>query len=251
MAFGLSAAAIGGIAAGAGAVGGALISSSAMGDAASTQAASSQAALAENAREFDKIQQNQQPWLDAGTTALGKLQTAADTPLDKSAVTLDPGFQFGLQQGQQALDRKTAAAGGRISGAALKAAAQYGTDYANTGYDAAYNRANQARSDRLNRLAALANVGQTATQQVNSSGQAFAGMNGNIITAQGNASGAAQAAQGNIWGNTGNQLAALYSRYSSGGVPPVTDGGYGAGQGSAYGGSYDANGNFTPYRAGM
>lgn len=305
MAFGLSAAAIGGIAAGAGVVGGALISSGAAGDASAAQAASSQAALAENAREFDKQQQNQTPYRNAGSAALGQMSdllgvptfdaaaylrdnpdVAADPywsqhaqdhyqqlgqaegrsmptvapsanfgsyakPLTQSEVQLDPGYQFGLQQGQQAIDRKTAAAGGRISGASLKAAAQYGTNYATTGYADAYNRANQARSDRLNRLAALAGIGQTGTQQVNSAGQAFAGMNSGIITAQGNATGAGQMAQGNIWGNAGNQLASLYSRYGGGGAPAVTDGGYGVGQGSAYGGTYDASGMFTPNRAGM
>lgn len=234
------------------AVAGAAITSSAAGDASDQQAASSQAALNENAREFDTIQKNQQPWMQAGTDALGKLQSGVDTPLDQSTVTLDPGYKFGLDQGLQAQNRQIAAAGGRISGASLKAAAQYGTNYGATGYDAAYNRANQARSDRLNRLAALAGIGQTATQQTNSAGQALATNNAGIITAQGNAGAAGTLAQGNIWGNTGNQLAALYGRSSgSSSVPSVSDGGYSIGQGSAYGGTYDATGNFTPNRAGM
>jgi uncharacterized membrane protein len=59
---------------------------------------------------------------------------------------MDPGYEFGRQQGQQAIDRKAAAAGGRISGASLKAATQFGNDYATTGYSTAYNRVNQARS---------------------------------------------------------------------------------------------------------
>jgi hypothetical protein len=33
-----------------------------------------------------------------------------------------------------------------------------------------------------------------------------------MMTAQGNAQGAYQIAQGNVWGNAGNQLAALYGR---------------------------------------
>jgi hypothetical protein len=136
-------------------------------------------------------------------------------PLTQGEVQLDPGYQFGLTQGQQGIDRKTAAAGGRISGASLKAAAQYGNDYATTKYGDAYNRVNQARSDRLNRLAALAGIGQTGTQQVGQAGQANANAIGAISTAQGNAAGAAQIAQGNIWGNTGNQLASLYGRQSS------------------------------------
>lgn len=154
-------------------------------------------------------------------------------------VQMDPGYEFGRQEGQKAIDRKVAASGGRISGASLKAAAQYGTDYATTGYSTAYNRVNQARSDRLNRLAALAGIGQTATQQVGQAGQASANAIGQIATAQGNASGAATVAQSNIWGGAGNQLAALYGRSGTTTTtqPAVYDDGYSIGQGSAYNGS--------------
>lgn len=141
-------------------------------------------------------------------------------PITADQVQMDPGYEFGLKQGQQAIDRKTAAAGGRISGASLKAAAQYGTDYATTGYSTAYNRVNQARSDRLNRLAALAGIGQTATQQTGTAGTNSANQISSLTTAQGNASAAGQLAQGNIWSNAGNQIAALYGR-NSGGVGPM------------------------------
>jgi hypothetical protein len=198
-----------------GGIGGALISSNAAGKAADQQAQGTANALGEQAREFDIAQENQKPYLDAGKTALGKLSAENDVPLDPSQVQMDPGYQFGLRQGQQAIDRKTAAAGGRISGAALKAAAQYGTDYATTGYNAAYARSNQARTDRLNRLAALAGIGQTATQNVDSAGANAANTRSALMTAAGDNAGAAALAQGNIWSNTTNQLAALYGRRST------------------------------------
>jgi hypothetical protein len=197
------------------AVVGSIITSDSTRHAANQQADGNAAALAEQAREFDATQANQKPYLEAGTTALGKLAAENDKPFDQSQVQLDPGYQFGLQQGQQAIDRKTAAAGGRISGAALKAAAQYGTDYATTGYNAAYARTNQARTDRLNRLAALAGIGQTATQNVDAAGANAANARSALLQAAGDNAGAATLAQGNIWGNTANQLAALYDRRST------------------------------------
>lgn len=145
-------------------------------------------------------------------TGFGQLQGGPA----QSEVQMDPGYQFGLTEGQKAIDRKVAASGGRISGAAMKAAGQYGTDYATTKYDAAYNRANQARSDRLNRLAALAGIGQTATGQSAQAGSNTANAIGNLATNQANASGAAGIAQANIWGGAGNQLAALYGRQAAG-----------------------------------
>jgi hypothetical protein len=217
----------------AGAIGGALISSHGASKAADSQAQGTANGIAENRRQFDIAQANQAPYLAAGKTALGLLASENDTPLDQSKIQMDPGYQFGLTQGQQAIDRQTAAGGGRISGAALKAAAQYGTDYATTGYSAAYSRANQARTDRLNRLAALAGVGQTATQNIAAHGASTAGANSALMVAAGNNAGAAQLAQGNIWGNAGNQLAALYGRQSGSGYADSggVNTGFGAGSG--------------------
>lgn len=205
-------------------VGGALIGSNAASNAADSQAQGTASGIAENARQFDITQANQAPYLAAGKTALGTLASENDTALDPSKIQMDPGYQFGLTQGQQAIDRQTAAGGGRISGAALKAAAQYGTDYATTGYSAAYSRQNQARTDRLNRLAALAGVGQTATQNVAAHGASTAGANSALMVAAGNNAGAAQLAQGNIWGNAGNQIAALYGRNAGTGFTPNVNG---------------------------
>lgn len=144
--------------------------------------------------------QSEQPWVD---------QTTAPQGIDP---TKDPGYQFGLEQGQQAIDRKTAAAGGRVSGASLKAAAQYGTDYATTGYSAAYQR----RQDRLSRLQTLAGYGSTPAS--GSTGQQPNNGNAALISSQGNATGAATLAQGNIWGNAINQAGAAFTRGGSNGT---------------------------------
>ncbi len=197
-----------------GALGGGLDQSKAVGKASDQQAQANASAIAENRRQFDITQANQAPYLEAGKSALAKLAAGNDVPLDQTQIQLEPGYQFGLRQGQQALDRQTAAAGGRISGAALKAAAQYGTDYATSGYGAAYARANSARTDRLNRLAALAGVGQTATENVAAHGANTSGRNSALMVAAGDNAGAATMAKANIWGDTTNQLVALYGRNS-------------------------------------
>ncbi len=207
-----------------GTVGGALIGSKATKKASDQQAQGTADGIAENRRQFDVVQANQAPYLEAGKVALGKLATENEIPLDQSAVQMDPGYQFGLREGQRAIDRQSAAAGGRVSGAALKAAAQYGTDYATTGYSTAYARANQTPTDRLNRLAALAGVGQTATDNVSAFGTNMAARNSALMTAAGDNAGAATMARANIWGNTGNQLAALYGKYATAPTSPVIEG---------------------------
>lgn len=196
--------------AGAAVVGGVIASNSAS-SAANKQADSSKAALGEQQREFDINQQNYAPYLAAGKNALGQLQTGINTPITSADVMADPGYQFGLNQGMTALDRKIAAMGGRVSGAALKQADRYATDYATSGWNAAYQRG----QDRLNRLASLAGIGQTATNGSALAGQSSANAISNLISGQGNASAAATMAQGNIWGNTVNQLGGIYQNYAN------------------------------------
>lgn len=210
-----------------GAIIGSEISSNGAQDAAQTQANATQAGIAENQRQFDLTRSDYAPYRAAGTNALGQIQTALNTPTTAADVMSDPGYQFGLDQGTKALNQKIAAGGGRISGAALKAASRFGTDYASTGYGAAYQRG----QDRLNRLAALANIGQTATAGSAAAGGASTNAITSLISGQGNATAASQVAQGNIWGNTANQLSAIYDRYSK---TPQTYAGFNGDQNTGY-----------------
>lgn len=204
MAFGISAAVWGA----AGAIGGALITADAAGDAADAQAKGSKDAIGEQRRQFDLTRSDFAPYRETGANALNSLYSDINTPTTAADVMSDPGYQFGMQQGQQAIDRKIAAGGGRISGAAIKAAGRFGTNYATAGYGAAYQR----RQDRLNRLAAIAGIGQTSTNASAQAGSNAANNISGMLQNQGDNAGAARLAQGTIWGNAGNQIAALYGR---------------------------------------
>jgi len=96
-------------------------------------------------------------------------------------ITTDPGYQFRLQQGQQALDSRAAAGGGYFSGAALKAASAY-----NSG------QASQEYGNITNRLAGLAGAGQTASTTAGQIGTNYAATNADLLTNSANA----QAASG-------------------------------------------------------
>ena len=200
-----------GWAAAAGSVISAFMASDSASNAADSQARSSAAAIAEQRRQADRTYDDYAPYRAAGTNALGQLQGQMGQQTTAADVMSDPGYQFGLQQGQQALDRKAAANGGRDSGASLKAASSYATDYATTGYGAAYQR----RQDRLNRLASLAGIGQTATGASAAAGSGAANAISGIIGSQGDARAAGQLAQGNIWGGAANQLGAIGQRWAN------------------------------------
>jgi hypothetical protein len=133
---------------------------------------------------------------------------------------------LGWSKGSKGFDRKIAAGGGRVSGQAIKAAGRFATNYASTGYTAA----DQRRNDRLNRLAALANIGQTSTGASAQAGTSAANAISGVMQNQGDNAGAAALHQGSVWGNTANQIGALYRQRNSGGgsatYPWNTDGGW-------------------------
>lgn len=173
--------------------------------------------------QFNAIQARDQPLVDARNQSLAKmkqllgLDTSAGSPT--AAIKTDPGYQFGLEQGTQALNNRLNARGMRNSGAALMEAQRYGNDYATTKFDNAFNR-----------YASMAQLGQVGANSINNAGQNNATTVGNNLISAGNVGAANSLSQGNIWSNTGNQLAGWYANRS-------TNGGYGAVQPGNYSGA--------------
>jgi|GEM_PF-7004550 len=141
---------------------------------------------------------------EANYMALGEQGLAGYSGLlrDPNTITSDPGYQFQLNQGVQALDRSAAAKGLVLSGAQQKAVDQYGQDYASTSLDKI-----------LSRYKTAIDVGQTATTQVNNAGMTTAAGKASLYnslanlamnTAAGKSSGALASA--NAYLNTGSGL---------------------------------------------
>lgn len=195
------------------------------------KAANTQGAAAANANQLqaqqygDTVSRNQ-PFVQGGTSAynallgrlglsgssdttagygtLGKVPTAAD-------VMATPGYQFGLDQGQQSLDRRITASGMNGSGAALKAAARYGTDYATTKYDDAFNNNLQAQNATYNQLIGASQLGQASANNTASAGSQYATNAGNNLMGAANASGAATLAGVNAAQGALNQGVSSYN----------------------------------------
>jgi len=229
MPFLTSALVAGGLAA-AGGIGGSAIAAKGAGQAANAQAQAAeqaaqlqhqdqQAALAFQQKQYDTEQQQIAPWLQAGTTAINQLSgdklPAFQAPTAATEQN-DPGYQFRLQQGQQALENSAAARGGLLSGNTGEALTQYGQNYASNEYGNVYNRAMNDYNTNViapyNRLSALAGIGQQAQASSAQQGQAAANnvmgidmsagqQQGNSLLQAGAARASGYASQGNIWGN--------------------------------------------------
>jgi hypothetical protein len=195
-----------------------IMGSNAAGTAASQQVQAQQNGLAYEQNQFNSTNANYQPYVAAGQNALGTLEsqmpaltegfnpTAAGIPSTFSyganQFQTDPGYQFALQQGQQAIHRSAAATGGALGGGTMKALDQYTTGLASQQYGQAYQRAQNTyqqnygnafdtfetnQNNAFNRLSGTASMGLNATNQLANYGSQFANNAANIETNMGNA----------------------------------------------------------------
>ena len=168
----------------------------------------------------DAVTQSAAP--DAG--ALNKRFTVGDF-YDDPVTKL--GMEFGLNEGTKAINAGAGAAGLRNSGATLKALTKFGTDYAGTKAGESYNRFYADQDRVFNRLSGVAGSGQTSQTNTSNLGVNTAGNVGNMMTAEGNARGAAAISKGNAWSgalntvgnwwNSNNQLNKILNRPTVGG----------------------------------
>jgi len=158
---------------------------------------------------WEKQQADQKPYLEQGTYGINTLGALMRPNADTSAILKnDPSYQFRLKQGQQALDRSSAARGMGYSGAQLKAAQDYGQGMASTEFQNYYNR-----------LAGLAQGGQQAANTLGGMGSNYANSAGNTFANLSNA-------QTNILGQQANARASGYAANAnaiSGGLNSLTN----------------------------
>lgn len=169
------------------------------------------------------------PTLAAADGYFAPLHDFGQADLDKD-LTYQNGLQFGLDNGNNAINKQAAASGSQLSGATLKALTRFGNDYATTKTGDAYNRFTTAQNTKYgqlsdasnrytanqtntyNRLAGLAGAGQTASNTVTSAGANMANQVSNNATNLGNATAAAGIAGSNA---IGSGLSGAYSNYSN------------------------------------
>jgi hypothetical protein len=197
-------------------VAGSVLADRQISQAADTAAASADKNLAFQREMFNTIRSDQQPFLDAGKAALGKLSPLMDyKKFSLDDFKADPGYNFRLTQGQRGIDASAAARGGLQSGAALKAAATFGQEMGSQEYQNAFNRYGVERDRAISPLMQMAGFGQTATNNAQQGTTNFANTSGQIMQNAGDTAANAQVARGSTYSNTGNQLAQMLARYGN------------------------------------
>ena len=189
--------------------------------AASTAAGASRYATDVQQQMFNKQIELQEPWRQAGMNALAQMQGGAyglpGAFTGKVDLTQDPGYAFRLSEGMKGLERSAAARGGLLGGAQMKAMEKYGQGMASQEYQNAYQRALDAYNSQMNlsnvgynRLASMAGLGQTSSNQLSSAAGQYGSNIGNIAMTNAANQGNAMLALGNIgasqYGTAGRAL---------------------------------------------
>lgn len=190
-------------------IGSSLLSSDASRSAANTQADAANHAADLQQQNLAQTRESLQPFVNTGYEAQGALRnllglgapTDSGTygslmqPFDAKAFEQwkDPGYQFQLQQGQQALQNSQAAQNGVLSGGALKDLIGFNQGMANNAYQNAFGRYMSQNDATYNRLSSLLGIGENAAAGLGNTGAQVMSNVGNTLT-----SGAAARAAGQI-----------------------------------------------------
>jgi hypothetical protein len=216
-----------------GTVGGAVIASNGAKSAAQTAANAATSAAQVQQNMFNKTQANIAPQIEMGqdaTTALDHLNGFIGGKPDYSAFDNSPGYQFTLQEGEQAINKQAAASGNLYSTGTLAAQNNYAQDAASTQYN-----------NYVGQLLQMAGLGNGAAGTGATAGIAAGSQIGNSLTNAGNAQASGILGQSNAFSNAlgsiSNNSNLMNALNGSGGSTAVT---FNGGQGTA--GLLDAGG---------
>jgi hypothetical protein len=141
-------------------------------------------------QQFQTINAQQAPWRQAGENALTQIAGMGDFfnkqfgPEDL-ARGLAPNYEFMKQQGLGAVQNFSTVGGGLFSGNTLKAISDYTTNYAQSGYQQAFQNFTTNQSNIFNRLASIAGLGQTANATTAQAGTSLAGTEAGLVAQAG------------------------------------------------------------------
>lgn len=139
-----------------------------------------------------------------------------------SDFTADPGYAFRLSEGMKGLNAQAAARGGMISGAALKAAQNYGQQAGSQEYQNAFNRYQTNRAAQLDPLFKLYSGGQASAAGSAAQSQALGQNLGSTYTNLGSNLGQAAVAGGNAMATGGYNAANALTNAANQGVSSYT-----------------------------
>lgn len=153
-----------------------------------------------------------QPWREAGTKSLEKMQ-GDDYMKDFSMADFqaDPGYAFRMAEGQKALERSASARGNMFGGAQAKALTKYGQDMGAQEYQASYDRFNADRDRRFGRLNTMSSGGMQAAGGMSAAAKGYGDTMTSNYIGMANAEGAAKIGASNQAAGMFGQAAGMFA----------------------------------------
>lgn len=191
MTFGLSGAALAGVAVGGATLVSGYMQGEAAKDAAGTQAAASEAGIQEQRRQFDVVQKLLEPYVTGGTEAFKQQQALVGVQGPEaqraaiSAIEQGPAFQALTAQGENALLQRASATGGLRGGNVQAALAQFRPQILS-----------QLIEQQYGQLGGLAKFGQASAAGTGAAAQETGSNVASLLAAQGAATAGGQLAAG-------------------------------------------------------
>jgi hypothetical protein len=179
--------------------------------------------------EFNRIQQQESPWMHSGNAAQSLLnnylglgpKTDASTygsllrPFNTSDwQSLSPAYQFQRQQGMQGTLNGNANSAGALSGSAQKDLMDYNQNLANTSFNNAFNMYQTQQGNIYQRLAGISQLGQSAASATGQQGTALAGQAAQSAQNYGTAMGGAISGAAGSVGSAASALPWLFANNS-------------------------------------
>lgn len=209
MSFGLSGAALAGVAVGGATLVSGYMQGEAAKDAASIQAAASEAGIAEQRRQFDIVQKLLEPYVTGGTKAFEQQQALVGVQGPEAqraaiaALEQGPAFQALLQQGENALLQQASATGGLRGGNVQAALAQFRPQLLS-----------QLIEQQYSQLGGLTKYGQASAAGTAAAAQETGSNVAQLLAAQGAAQAGGQLAAGNAFASIPSAISGALGIFS-------------------------------------
>lgn len=151
---------------------------------------------------FDEAAYNQamRDWEASSTGRSSEFGSLMDDFTGEDLVN-EPGYQFGLNEGQRTVDQSAAARGSLFSGKTLRDLVQFGQDYGGTKYGEAFNRDAANKNRKFSMLSSLSGGGASAASDLGQAGMTSASNIAGLLTGAGNAQAAGIMGSANAWQN--------------------------------------------------
>jgi len=232
---------------------GSFIGADASRHAANTQADSAKAAQQLQLDMFNRNKQDLAPWMQSGqkgNEALMNFLGLGGGGFDPNAPGVrpfgvqdfqqDPGYQFRMNEGLNAVLNKRSAIGGLNSGNTMRALEDYGQGMASNEYQNAFNRYNQGQQNIYSRLSGISNTGANSAAGIAGLGANAAARAGDFGVQGGNALAAGTVGQANAVTGGINDLMGQWLRANQiqqgGGNPAMPN--FGLNDPNSLGGTY-------------